>query len=271
MQTNNFKCSVYTKQYHRFNYFRMNKSYKKQFILFCVSELKRYLYIHNFPPKKKRINEQLVFIYLIVRMNYLAHLYLSGNSEKLLVGNFIGDYVKGSQFKNYPQEISDGILLHREIDFFTDNHMRHREAKRYFRDDFGLYSGIVVDLIYDHFLAKNWRHYSDVSLRTFAKRSHAILLSNFRILPVRVQSFLPFLIQNKRLESYATIEGIVKSLSIMSRYTSLPPNWDKAEFVLRANYKPLEDNFSIFFAEVIERVCAHRGIEIKRPDFITGP
>ncbi|MCK3686269.1 ACP phosphodiesterase [Maribellus sp. YY47] len=142
-------------------------------------------------------------------MNYLAHLYLSGESEQMLVGNFIGDYVKGKQYENYPKEIADGILLHRRIDHFTDNHPLHKEAKKPFRDDFGHYAGIVVDLVYDHFLAANWTTFSDLSLRWFAKRSHSVLLSHFAYLPLRVQGFLPFLIQNRRLESYATIEGII--------------------------------------------------------------
>lgn len=204
-------------------------------------------------------------------MNYLAHLYLSGNSEKLLVGNFIGDYVKGQKYKNYPTEISEGILLHRKIDAYTDTHLLHRKAKKYFRKDFGLYSGIVVDLIYDHFLAKNWHNYSEVTLRTFAKKSHAILLTHFKYLPLRVQGFLPFLIQNKRLESYATIEGIINALRIMSNYTSLPPKWENAELVLRSNYEDIENNFIEFFNEITKNICVSRGIKNKRPDLITGP
>lgn len=184
-------------------------------------------------------------------MNYLAHLYLSGGSEKRLVGNFIGDYVKGNKFKNYPTEISKGIILHRQIDSFTDNHEAHREVRDLFRKEFGLYSGIVVDFIYDHFLAKNWENYSSLSLRTFAKRAHAILLSNFTVLPTRVQGFLPFLIQNKRLESYASIDGIIHSLKIMSNYSSVPKKSEEAKTILKENYKVLDENFKVFMEQLI--------------------
>ena len=185
-------------------------------------------------------------------MNYLAHLYLSGESEKRLVGNFIGDYVKGNKYKNYPNEISEGIILHRQIDSFTDAHDSHRIARDLFRDDFGLYSGIVVDFIYDHFLAKKWTNYSSVTLRTFAKKAHAILLSHFTLLPSRVQGFLPFLIQNKRLESYASVDGIIHSLRIMSNYSTVPKKSEEAKVILTENYQLLDNNFSEFMADMID-------------------
>jgi len=128
-------------------------------------------------------------------MNYLAHLFLSGNDEQTMVGNFIGDHVKGGDWSKFPDKIRTGILMHRQIDTFTDAHQKFREAKVLFRSEYGLYSGIVVDFLYDHFLAINWNEYSDLTLRTFAKQSHAVLLKNFLHLPLRVQGFLPFLIQ----------------------------------------------------------------------------
>ena len=103
-------------------------------------------------------------------MNFLAHIYLSGEDEKLMVGNFIGDYVKGKDYENYPTPIREGILLHRQIDFFTDSHSQFREAKKLLVEEFGLYSGIIIDLLYDHLLAKNWNNYSEQNLRSFAKK-----------------------------------------------------------------------------------------------------
>jgi len=203
-------------------------------------------------------------------MNFLAHLYLSGSSEKLLVGNFIGDYVKGNKYENYPDRIKQGILLHRQIDYFTDTHANFREAKKLLVPDFGLYSGIIIDLFYDYFLAKNWNDFSPVSLREFAKWSHAVLLSNFLHLPTRVQTFLPFLIQNRRLESYRNQEGIQKSLETMSRYTSLPDKSKTAINILQANINYLADNFNSFMADVINFVETSYGVKIKKPDLTTG-
>jgi acyl carrier protein phosphodiesterase len=200
-------------------------------------------------------------------MNYLAHLFLSGDDEQTMVGNFIGDYVKGSDWEKYPAKIRDGILMHRQIDSFTDSHQKFREAKDPFRAELGLYSGIIVDFVYDHFLASNWNEYSDSTLRNFAKLSHAVLLKNFMHLPTRVQGFLPFLIQNRRLESYATTTGIVQALKIMSNYSSLPA---KSEFVLSAlenRYDFFEENFKTFMFDLIRFISEKYGLEIKNPVF----
>jgi len=198
-------------------------------------------------------------------MNYLAHLYLSGESEKLLVGNFIGDYVKGKKYLQYPEEISRGIILHRHIDSFTDQHTLHKAAKLPFKDDFGHYSGIIVDFIYDHFLAKNWNSYSDMTLSWFAKWTHSVLLANFKQLPMRVQGFLPFLIQNRRLESYASIEGITQAVKIMAKYSSLPSKSDKMQMALLENHDELEANFEAFMAELISYVRSEFEIKINLP------
>lgn len=204
-------------------------------------------------------------------MNFLAHIYLSGENEKLMVGNFIGDYVKGKKYENFPEPIKEGILLHRQIDFFTDTHVNFRAAKKLLVPEFGLYSGIVIDLFYDYFLALNWKIYSGLTLREFTKRAHAILLSNFFYLPKRVQGFLPFLIQNRRLESYATPEGIQKSLELMSRYTSLPAKSEIAMYIMNDNFHFFNNNFKVFIAEMIGFVESQNNVAIKKPDYIIGP
>ncbi len=203
-------------------------------------------------------------------MNYLGHLYLSGDDEKIVIGNFIGDYVKGKKWEKYPEKIQTGILLHRQIDTFTDNHPKVSEAKQLFRKDYGLYSGIIVDFFYDHFLASNWNEYSGITLRTYAKQTHAILLSHFQVLPARVQGFLPFLIQNRRLESYASVDGIIQSVSIMSNYTSLPDKTDIAKQILLEHYEFLAKNFLDFMTDMTEFVRSSYNITLQKPDSIDG-
>ncbi len=198
-------------------------------------------------------------------MNYLAHIYLSGDNELLTVGNFIGDYVKGKQHEKYDTEVQRGILLHRQIDFFTDQHPIVKKVMAYFRPNYGRYAGIVTDMIFDYFLAVNWSNYSSISLRNYSKNTHAILLSNFSILPARVKLFLPFIIQHKRFESYATLEGIQESLEIMSRRTSLPAETAFAMQSLKANYQEIKEYFEEFFEELISYVEDSLGMEIKKP------
>lgn len=193
-------------------------------------------------------------------MNYLAHLYLSGDDQQIIVGNFIGDYVKGKDYTRYPEKIQTGIKLHRAIDTFTDTHKNCREAKHYFRNDFGLYSGIVVDFIYDHILARNWEVFSTSKLSVFANFIHVVLQSNVLFLPGRVQNFLPFLIQHKRLESYATKEGIMHSMNIMNRYSSFPAKGQTAIDIMSMNSTFFTENFMSFMDELIEFVETNYGI-----------
>lgn len=195
-------------------------------------------------------------------MNFLAHLYLSGEEEEIMVGNFIGDYVKGRNYHEYPLAIQEGILLHRNIDSFTDTHPLFREAKKKVVDTYGLHSGIVIDLLYDHYLAKNWVRYSSYKLRDFTRRSHAVLLSHFFHLPKRVKGFLPFLIQHKRLESYSHQEGILKTLEIMSRYTSLPEHSAFVRQLLKDEDNYFEENFDRFISDMVQFVQTNYSIRI---------
>ena len=199
-------------------------------------------------------------------MNYLAHIYLSGDSEEIKVGNFIGDFVKGNQHQQFPEQVAYGILLHRRIDSFTDQHAHVRECIRLLRPGYGKYAGIVADVFFDHFLAANWNDYSPDSLRHFTKNAHAIFLSNFGLLPFQVQKFLPFLIYHRRLESYARLENMLPVLDIMSKYTSLPPNSQWALELLNQEYEQFKTLFQGFFPEMINYVEADFGVKIPRPE-----
>jgi len=205
----------------------------------------------------------------LIVMNYLSHIYLSGESEEIKLGNFIGDFVKGQQFMKYPSDVSKGIMLHRQIDSFTDSHDIVKECIVKLRPGFGRYSGIVVDIFLDHFLAVNWNNYSFEKLSSFTKRFHAILLSNFFQLPSQVKMFLPFLIQNKRLQSYVSFEGIEKTLRIMVSHTSLPSETEFAMKILEDEYDFFNIAFNQFFPEMIYFVEQKGDFKIKRPLFET--
>ena len=197
-------------------------------------------------------------------MNYLAHIYLSGDSDEIILGNFIADYVKGNKYLNYPEQVSYGIRLHRSIDLFTDQHVLVKECINILKPGYGRYAGIVTDVFFDHFLAANWNFYSEHTLRQFAKHAHAVFLSNFLLLPFRVKQFLPFLIQHKRLESYAQRDSMFQVLEIMSRRTSLPANSEWAMHILNQEYDQFEALFRSFFAELINYVETDFGIKISK-------
>jgi acyl carrier protein phosphodiesterase len=198
-------------------------------------------------------------------MNYLAHIYLSGDSDEVKLGNFIGDYVKGNKYLGYPEMVSFGIRMHRSIDSFTDQHADVRECNKLLKPGFGRYSGIVSDIFFDHFLATNFPEYSAFSLRQFSRQAHAVFLSNFFLLPFRVKQFLPFLIQHKRLESYAQRDTMFHVLEIMSRRTSLPSNSLWATQILEQEYDQFEALFRSFFNEIVNFVESEFGVGISKP------
>jgi len=203
-------------------------------------------------------------------MNYLSHIYLSGESEEIKLGNFIGDFVKGQQFLKYPPNVAKGILIHRQIDSFTDSHRIVNECIVKLRPGFGKHSGIVIDIFLDHFLAANWPQYSFEKLPSFTRRFHAVLLSNFFQLPSQVKMVLPFLIQNKRLQSYASFQGIEKTLQIMVQRTSLPSETEFAIKILEDEYQFFNQAFDEFFPEIINFVETKGDFKIERPYFENG-
>lgn len=183
-------------------------------------------------------------------MNYLGHIYLSGEDELLMIGNFIGDYVKGKQYQNYPVKVKEGILLHRAIDHFTDNNLHWIKIRDLLKPVYRRYAGVVADIFIDHFLAKNWNRYSTVQLDWHSKWAYAAFLRHYTILPKRVQGFVPFLIQHRRLQSYATFEGLDTSLQIMSLRTSLPDCTEKAMELLHLNYNAFTKHAIDFLDDV---------------------
>jgi acyl carrier protein phosphodiesterase len=141
-------------------------------------------------------------------LNFLAHIYLSGDSDEIKVGNFIGDYVKGRNYENYPELVRKGILLHRKIDSYTDSHPIVIQSQRHLKKRFRRYSGVIVDIFYDHFLASEWNTFSKHPLRQYVINMYEALVGHYFLLPDEIKTFLPFFIINNWLESYTSIEGI---------------------------------------------------------------
>jgi len=195
-------------------------------------------------------------------MNYLAHIYLSGNDEEIIIGNFIGDFVKGHQFNQYTQMIRKGIILHRYIDSFTDTHAIVRRSKTRINEQYHKYSGIIIDILYDHFLVKNWSQYSVSPLDEFIKKFFDLANRYFDLLPESVKFFLPSFIKNNWIKAYDTVEGIQDVLLRMSSRTSLPDNTEFAIEVLRRDYDLFEAEFQAYFPALITYVTKTFGIHL---------
>jgi len=187
-------------------------------------------------------------------MNFLAHLYLAGDVEGAIVGNFIGDFVKGKDFNNYPPDICKGIVMHRSIDQFTDKHPVVHNSTVRFREKYSHYAPVLTDIIYDHFLSINWNKFSKISIDIFIKNTYQLLSKNIGIMPLSVQSFLPNLIARGRLESYIHPEGIQDALVWMSQKTSLPNHTEFAMDVFHKHYQAFNTEFLSFFPEIIKYI-----------------
>ncbi|WP_299114131.1 ACP phosphodiesterase [uncultured Winogradskyella sp.] len=196
-------------------------------------------------------------------MNFLAHIYLSGENKLITIGNFVGDGVRGNKYKNYPREIQIGIQLHREIDTFTDAHPIFRRSTKRLHKFYGHYSGVIVDIFYDHFLAKNWTTYSDVPLSDFIQDFYRSLNQNFDSLPPRFKRLTPIMIEGNWLLSYATLDGIQLVLNGMNHRTKGLSKMNQATKELKMYYNAFENDFTEFFTELIEFSTKKR-VEIEK-------
>ncbi len=184
-------------------------------------------------------------------MNFLAHLYLSGDDDQLIIGNFIADMVKGRKINGYHPDVVRGIMLHRSIDTFTDNHLVVKQSKERLRQKYRLYAGVIVDMYYDHFLAKHWSDYSQIPLGAYVQKAYALLNRHKHMLPPRAQYILPFMTEQNWLESYADKNSLGRFFGGMSRRTPFPSGMEHAITDLEQHYDVFSNEFRAFFPDLI--------------------
>lgn len=183
-------------------------------------------------------------------MNFLSHLYLSGESEGLIIGNFIADSIKGSTFNTFPEEIQKGIILHRKIDTFTDAHPIVEISKNRLRPKYKKYASVIVDIYYDHYLAINWNTYSATSLKNYTQDVYSLIEKHKHTFPIKSQLFTKYMFEYDILSAYAHLEGIEKVLTGMSRRASFISNMEHSIHDLKEHYPLFENEFKEFFPEL---------------------
>ncbi|MFY9243599.1 MAG: ACP phosphodiesterase [Polaribacter sp.] len=185
-------------------------------------------------------------------MNFLAHLYLSQNNTNIMIGNFIADHVRGNNFTHFNAEIQQGIFLHREIDTFTDAHKIVRKSKRRLHKRYRHYDGVIIDIFYDYFLAKNWIKYSAIPLDIYTKSIYDLFDRKSSELPLKSQQFIKYMIEYNILFNYQFKDGIAKVLNGMNNRTKGKSQMDLAIEDLTELQSEFEEDFILFFPNLIE-------------------
>ncbi len=182
-------------------------------------------------------------------MNFLGHFYLSRHDPDLIVGNYIADYVKGKKYLDYPDGIRDGIIMHRNIDYFTDRHPMVRQGRRRLFSKYRHYSGVIIDMYYDHFLASLWESYADEPLSEFSQSIYHTIEKSWDVLPGRSQYLFSYMRQYDWLVRYASMQGLRRSLDGMSKRINNNSQLDQAIHDLREQYDLFKEEFESFIED----------------------
>ncbi|MEZ7514664.1 acyl carrier protein phosphodiesterase [Flavobacterium frigidarium] len=195
-------------------------------------------------------------------MNFLAHIYLSGDNDYIKIGNFMADGIRGKHFEEFPIDIQKGITLHRAIDTFTDAHPVFRQSTKKLHARYHHYAGVIVDVFYDHFLAKNWSVYSNENLEEFIQNFYESLRQNQAVLTEKTIGFMPYMFKQNWLSSYQTIEGINSILTQMDGRTKNKSKMRFATEELQEFYSDFEEEFTTFFRDLQQHVQLQIAINV---------
>lgn len=183
-------------------------------------------------------------------MNYLAHLLLAEQTPHGWLGALMGDFVKGAIDPDLPVGVRRGIALHRRIDSFTDAHPVHRTSRNRIAGARRRYAGIIIDLCYDHFLARRWARHAPLPLDEFTAGVYAALARHRALLPPRLARLAPRMAAQDWLASYRDLEALGAALDgIATRSPRSAPLAGAIEDV-RRHHRALGDDFDAFFPDL---------------------
>lgn len=183
-------------------------------------------------------------------MNYLAHAYLSFGEPEILAGNIFSDFIKGKKRYEFPQRIQEGIALHRAIDEYTDSHAATAKAKSFFRPAYRLYASPIIDIVLDHFLAKDVSIFPDGSLKAFAQNTYRQLQQFEHVFPDGFDTVFYYMQLHDWLYNYRFNEGIFRSLEGLVRRAAHIHDARPAQEIFIRHYADLQGCYEEFFPEV---------------------
>jgi len=184
-------------------------------------------------------------------MNFLAHLFLSGEDPEIQTGNLLGDEVKGRSFENFPERIKIGILLHRFIDNHADTHRVNLEVKKSLYPQMGKYAGVALDIYYDHFLAKHWHEFSEVDINEFVLSAYDNVQLFSDLFSEKSREMLSLMRRYNWLVNYAELEGIKSTFNGMAKRLGNISGMEYAYDALEKHYATIEGSFRDYFPELV--------------------
>lgn len=187
-------------------------------------------------------------------MNYLAHAYLAGTDTNAIAGALLGDFVKGARLEHYPPAVRDAILLHRAIDRYTDHHTIVISSRGLISAERRRFAGIMLDVFFDHFLARHWPRFGREPLGMFTARVYAALTRYAPTAPERFRRMLPHMLANDWLANYAEQEVIDATIDGISRRLKRANTLAGGGEELRRRYDAFEASFMAFFPELVRYV-----------------
>jgi acyl carrier protein phosphodiesterase len=183
-------------------------------------------------------------------MNYLAHLILSGTNKDVMFGNFIGDGIKGNKYLLFQEEIKKGILLHRHIDNFTDNHYLCLKSKKRFYECAPKLAGVVCDILYDFLLWENWNKYYKQNTKEFIADTYLELDNRIEFMPLKIAMLYSHMRTHDWLNSYTKFSGIESAVFGISRRVGLTVNMDLFREIYYDNEVVYNAEFNTFYKEL---------------------
>ena len=187
-------------------------------------------------------------------MNHLAHIYLSGNDEGLIIGNYIADYIRGNKFNQFPEAIQKGVQLHRAIDTYTDNHPVVRKTTKLVMPVLGKFSGVAADIYFDYFLANRWNNFHADKLENFAKNTYSTINNNWNHIPEKGRRFYGYMVTNDLLVNYRKKDTLRMVFNGIDSKTKFESNLPEAVNQLNLFHHEIEQHFEEFFSDLIDFV-----------------
>ncbi len=205
-----------------------------------------------------------VFLSIFVTMNYLAHIYFSYNDPDILVGNFAADFISNKQVKLLTDQQVNGVLLHRLIDAYTDVNETVRKSTKRLRTVQGKYAPVVIDIIFDYILAKEWERFHPEGLEVYKQNAYELLLNHLDGFPERARGKVQGMANGDFIRSYESLDGLHYVFERMDKRTKFPSRFRDATEQLRLEEDQFVEDFLLFFPQIKSKVQAFlKGLEVR--------